>query len=79
MTTQLLERVRLTNGKMSETYQTTAVTKSKRNNDGDDNAFVYVKIYWRIETDPYTLIDEYFFREIRTLVFCKYNGYGLQL
>lgn len=61
VTTQLVERTVAADGKISESYQTTAVTRSKSSNYGDDNAFAYVKIYWRVETDPYTLIDEYFF------------------
>ena len=58
---QLLKRAELVEGKIEETYQTTAVVKSRSGSNGKDNFASYVKIYWRVESDSTLPIDEYYF------------------
>lgn len=41
---QLLKRAELGEGKIEETYQTTAVVKSRSGSNGNDNFAAYVKI-----------------------------------
>lgn len=58
---QLQKRAELGEGKIEETYQTTAVVKSRSGSNGKDNFAAYVKIYWRVESDSTLPIDEYYF------------------